>query len=454
MLRSSTLALCVLAASASCQDSEPSDSVRDAAVRALEWIARQATPVDGAPDAVLFPGTAEIPKSRSPEIYGGNAGILIFLENAAVVLEDERAKKLADALAKGLIAKRKGVDGAWASSRKTQGGAALYVGDAGVGHAFLVRARLRGDGEALKVAIAAGENLLRRAKRDGDALYWDDQTEIIFGGAGTTLFLLELAKETKDAKFADAAKASCRRLMQKSETRPGPEGGLGLRKWRWAMVGNVAYTGFSHGHAGTAYALARVGVELGDAPCLLAAREGAEHLKSISYRDGDSLYWPAVDGKKTSMGGWCHGPPGTARLFLYLYKKSGDASALEVVKSSAKWVMAQAGPPGVESTAKPFPPSFCCGVAGVIDFFCDLHRATGDAEYAAFARRAAAYLIAAAVADGDGVKWANGANSYGADTAQHNVDLMLGASGEAFALLRVLTLDRKDDPIVSLPDRL
>jgi hypothetical protein len=99
------------------------------------------------------------------------------------------------------------------------------------------------------------------------------------------------------------------------------------------------------------------------------------------------------------------------------------------------------------------PPSFCCGVAGALDFFCDLYRVTGKQEYADFAARAGDYLVRVAKPDGDGVKWLNGASSHENSAQQHGVELMLGASGDAFALLRLATLRQDPDPVRALPDR-
>ncbi len=171
-------------------------------------------------------------------------------------------------------------------------------------------------------------------------------------------------------------------------------------------------------------------------------------------RQGDTLAWPAVASTKTTLGGWCHGPPGTARLFLLLHAQTGEPRYLDVALASARWVMAQAPADAKDGGAmQSFPPAFCCGVAGVLDFFCDLHRATGKQEYADFARRAGDYLVRTAEADGAGAKWKRGTTTHDARSEQHGVDLMLGASGEALALLRLATLDQKVDPVRHLPDR-
>ncbi|MFO0981343.1 MAG: lanthionine synthetase LanC family protein [Planctomycetota bacterium] len=117
--------------------------------------------------------------------------------------------------------------------------------------------------------------------------------------------------------------------------------------------------------------------------------------------------------------------------------------------------MAQAPPESTDGAAPPpkFPPAFCCGVGGVVDFFCDLYRATGKQEFADFAHRAGDYLIQTAIPDGNGVKWARGTTERGSGNTEHGVDLMLGAAGDGLALLRLATLDRKEDPIRHLPDR-
>jgi lantibiotic modifying enzyme len=384
--------------------------------------------------------------------------VLLFLENAAAVLDDARARALADATARGLLAARRNDDEGrvtWVRKGMTEGAAALYVGDAGVGHAFLVRARLRNDAAALATAVAAGDSLLARAWKGGDELHWDRQVEIIYGAAGTALFLLELGAETGERRFVDAALGAARWMIQESKTTPSKaDPKKTLRSWRWALAGNRHMPNFSHGTAGVAYALARVAAATGDDACASAARAGAEWLLEHEIRDGDLVRWPVTEGATQSMGGWCHGPPGTARLFLLLHAQTGEQRYLDTALASARWVMAQAGPADAKpETAPEFPPSLCCGVAGVIDFFCDLHRATGRAESAAFAARAADYLIHVGERDGDGIKWRNGASAHGGAPARHGIDLMLGASGEALALLRVMTLGQKDDPVRHLPDR-
>lgn len=454
----------LLAASALAQDAEnPAPRVRSTIERAITWLAAQQKPVAGDARAILFAAKGEAP--RQPQVYGGSAGTLIFLENAAAVLDSDEARALADACAAGLLATKRSQDDeplAW-MHESALGTAALYVGDAGIGHAFLVRARLRGDRDALATATAVGDALLERGKREGDRLSWDEQVEVIYGGAGTALFLLELGQETKEARFVDAARAVGRWLIDRAEVIEPKEGeakegeGQRLLSWRWQMAGNTEFLNFSHGTAGVAYALARIGAEADEAECARAAQDGAAFLLEQMRREGDTAVWPVVRDTDPTMGGWCHGPPGTARLFLYLHGVTGEKRYLDVALASARWVMAQAPAEAdaadAAAAAGEFPPSFCCGVAGVLDFFCDLHRVTRAPEHAAFARRAGAFLIDVARPDGEGVKWARGRSAHPGSKGLCSTDLMLGAAGEGMALLRLLTIAQDPDPVCHLPDR-
>jgi lantibiotic modifying enzyme len=458
MKRTSALGLLVLVSFAAAQESKPADPLRATVIGAIEWIGRQALPVTGAEGAVMFRANEESTGKPQAAIYGGTAGVLIFLENAAAILGDESAKKLADATAKGLLASRAqdklgGVT--WGTPGSQNPAAGLYVGDAGIGQAFLVRGRLRNDAEAKAVAVSVGEGLIARAKKEGDTMHWAEEPDIIFGAAGTSLFLLDLAAETGDKKFVDAALAAGRWLVGKAETeRLGPESKGRRLLWKCRMVGNIHMPNFSHGTAGVSYALARIAAVTKDAACAEAAKDGAEWLLAHAIRDGDECRWSVTERSKACLGGWCHGPPGTARLFLLLHAQTGDARYLDAALASARWLMtyAKAAESRAGGAAK-IPPSFCCGVAGALDFLCDLYRVTGKQEFLDFAVRAGDYLVSAAKKDGAGVKWLNGASSHENSAQEHGIDLMLGASGDALALLRLLTLRQNPDPIRYLPDR-
>ena len=74
-----------------------------AAREAARWVARQARPASGK-GAATFPEYAESPDEvpTSP-LYAGSAGVLVFLENAAALLDDDALRALADRTAAGLL---------------------------------------------------------------------------------------------------------------------------------------------------------------------------------------------------------------------------------------------------------------------------------------------------------------------------------------------------------------
>ncbi|MBL8754574.1 MAG: hypothetical protein JNK15_14820 [Planctomycetes bacterium] len=453
----------LLLTTAFAQDAPSVDALRATVRGAVEWIARQAEPVPGVEGAVLVRASEEPDAPQPSAVYSGAAGVLLFLENAAAVLDDTDARTLADRLAKGLRTSRRQSGDSPPSWNPASGnaGAGLYTGDAGIGHAFLVRHRFRRDAESLATAVEIGDALLARATRSERGLGWGNQPDLIIGNAGTALFLLELGEASGHARFVDGARQAGHELVAMAVMTPSKAApDRTLPHWKY-MAGRRAMEmpNFSHGTAGVAYALLRIGVATGDEALVASGRAGAETMLELAVVDGDTCKWPAVPGQKAFLGGWCHGPAGTARLFLLLHAMTKEERYLTVAKQGANFLVGYAKAAeqvGTDGKRPYVPPSYCCGVAGVLEFFCDLHRVTGDAAHAAFARKAGQYLLDVAIADGDGRKWKNGASAPGpgkADTDGHDAGLMLGAAGEALALLQLSLLDQKEMPLQRLPDR-
>src|SRR5262249_19592722 len=191
----------------------------------------------------------------------------------------------------------------------------------------------------IQAAADVGDSIVARGIAKDDQLSWDQQVEVIFGASGTILFLLDLSEETKDESYLNAALAAGRRLGAKADAEPRQRAAKQrLLHWRWQLAGNSPYVNFSHGTAGVAYALARVGAAASDESCARASRDAAAWLMEQGTETGDQFSFPVIAGEKTTMGGWCHGPPGTARLFLLLNAQTGDARYLDVALASARWV--------------------------------------------------------------------------------------------------------------------
>lgn len=389
--------------------------------------------------ALLFPEYAEAPEKTPSSLYAGGAGVLLFLENAAALLGDRKLRQLADQCAKGLV------------EAEREEGEGLYTGEAGVGFALLARAKLAEDPGALRAARRIADALLARMQGEEESARWSDSYDIISGAAGTLLFLLEFGEHSGEARYLEAARRAGRWLAEEGEA-----AGEGLRTWPPRKGGARHYPNFSHGTAGIAYALARVAEATGDTACLEAALAGAEWLLANAKEDAGGLCWfhYAPGAESSFREGWCHGPAGTGRLFLYLASWTGEERYLEAARRSGDWILAKWPDPGAEgSRTRFYSPSLCCGAAGVLDHFVDLYRATGEARYRDYARSVGACLLRLSKTERDARKWTNYDRPDEKGLVYHGLSLMLGASGAGLAFLRLAALEADVDPVLTLPDR-
>lgn len=461
------LALLLLAGSAPAGGPGREPDALSAAREAARWVVRQGierTLPDGAA-ALSFPEYAESPgEVPAAPLYAGSAGVLLFLENAAAALDDPDLRKAADATARGLLhpppaAPTAGGEGAAAAPAPAPASAALYTGEAGTAWALLLRHRLRGDAAALAGARRIADGLIARMVPEGDGASFDGSNDIIAGAAGTILLLLEAAETTGDDRYAAAAARAGRTLARRGiEDRAGPPGKGRLLRWTAAEGQATHYPNFSHGTAGVAYALARTGAATGDGTCREAALAGARWLLAHGKSKDGTLAWchSLPGGANSFQEGWCHGPAGTGRLFLLLSAVTGEKRWLAPARAAGAWIRAERPEKGMGEggSTRFYSPSLCCGAAGVLDFFLDLHRATGDPRDLAYARAVGRCLIRLSKADGDGRKWTNYDRPDGKGITYHGVSLMLGTSGEGMALLRLAAAEgRVTLPFPFLPDR-
>ncbi len=95
---------------------------------------------------------------------------------------------------------------------------------------------------------------------------------------------------------------------------------------------------FSHGTAGVAYFLVELHRATGEATFLDAALEGAAYLRSETTDDG-LLFHHEPEGEDLFYLSWCHGPPGTARLYYRLWQVTHDEAWMEEIHKAARGVM-------------------------------------------------------------------------------------------------------------------
>ncbi len=419
----------------------PAPDYLDAAVRAARWIhtARVETP-----EGLLWLTGPERPEGldTAPNLYSGSAGVVLFLLELARAAGDKAHREEAAAGADALIAS---LPGEIRIDRAENG---LYTGVAGIGFTLFRVYQETGDDAYRKGALRCRDLIHAAAKPAGSGIQWGEVTDIIAGSAGTGLYLLYMAGNTDDPASRELAAKAGLRLAELGI----PEGGG--KKWRMDPELKRLMPNFSHGTAGVAYFLAALHRETGRQELLDAALAGARYLQSVASATGDSclIFHNEPDGKDLYYLGWCHGPVGTARLFVQLHRIDPKAGWLGWAHRGAKGILASGIPekqtPGFWNNL-----GQCCGSAGVAEFFLDLGKLTGDGAYPAFARRVARDLLDRATATpGGGLKWTHAEHRVRPDYTYAQTGYMQGAAGIGMLLLRLDAEEKGREWRFRLPD--
>lgn len=413
----------------------------DAAERAARWIhgARVETP-----RGLIWLSGPDRPEGMdsSNDLYSGGAGVVLFLLELARVLRDPARRQEAARGADYLLASLP------ATLHVDEGESGLYTGVAGVGFALLRAYQQLGD-EAYREGARRCRDLIHAsAKPAGAGVQWGEVTDVISGAAGTGLYLLHLARDQGDEASRDLAVRAGKRLVELGVA----EGG-GL-KWRMDPTFERLMPNFSHGTAGVAYFLATLHRDTRVPELLAAARAGARYLQSIAVQDGGFclIRHHEPEDEKLYYLGWCHGPVGTARLWIRLHEIEPEGGWLDWAKRGATAILASGIPEGRT-------PGFwnnlgqCCGSAGVAAFFLDLAALTGEESYRVFARRMAADLLARATPDGrDGLRWVHAEHRVKPDYTYAQTGYMQGAAGIGVLLLQMAAEESGEPWTLRLPD--
>jgi len=422
--------------------------------------AREAERLDEAVDAIAVWLEAEPaappPPTAKPgdDLYSGSSGAALFFAERAARSGDAADRAIALRRADALLA-------ALPTRADDVADFGLYTGIAGVGAVLSDAARLLAEprfaaGAARCVALLDGG-----AQVTGHGLEWSATTDVIGGGAGIGLFLLQQHERTGDAVALDLATRAGRRLVELAVREP-----VG-RSWRMDPAFPRVMPNFAHGTAGVAFFLARLHDATGDAAFLDAARDGADHLLSLADRrdGGCRIHHHTPDGTNLWYLGWCHGPVGTSRLFALLARRTGDAHYADALAGMRR-TMASSSLPAAQ-------PGFwnnvgqCCGSAGVIEWLLAITADAEGARDASDARDAAALALARHLADDllmrgvridGGLSFPQAEHRTRPNEVAAQAGYMQGAAGIGLALMhlaareRGATRDHESRVAAELPD--
>jgi lantibiotic modifying enzyme len=325
--------------------------------------------------------------------------------------------------------------------------AGLYTGMSGKLFCLTECFRASGRTEYGEGARRTLERLHNASHEVGSGVAWSPVTDIISGSAGIGLTLIYADHLGSQGHSTDLAVLAGRRLLELAQ----PEAG-GLK---WSMAPDYArlMPNFSHGTAGVAYFLASLYEVSGDRVFLDAAVAGARYLQAVARTDGDSfsVFHNEPDGLDLYYLGWCHGPPGTARLFYRLSKLTGDEDWMSWVYRAARAITLSGIPeqqtPGFWNNV-----SRCCGHVGIGEFMLSLYRVTEDDTYRDFAGRVTADLLRRASEDVSGVSWVQAEHRSMPEFLVAQTGYMQGGAGIGTYLLHLDALEQGTDPAIVLPD--
>ena len=404
---------------------------RRASLAVGDWLDACAIPKKG--EQVVWPADPERPQRTPANLYHGTAGVVLFLLEAHAATGDRHYLRQARSGANSLLA-----------ALSTEKDFGLYTGVAGIGFVLHEVFKATGDEVYLRGAKKAVSLLDHGARKVGAGIQWNDTTDIIRGSAGIGLFLLQASREMKSDRALQLAEAAGRRLLELGR----PAGGG--RKWAMRSRYPRLMPNFSHGTAGVCYFLAGLYQVTGEKEFLEGARDGARYLQSVSGKGG-LVFHHEPGGEQLFYLGWCHGPPGTARLFYRLYRITGEKAWLRWVEDAAHGVMSS-GIPEVRTPGFWDNVGMCCGSAGVADFFLDLHRVTGRPEYLAFSRRVTKDLLGRATPRDKGICWIQAEHRVRPDLQQAQTGWAQGAAGIGLWLLKLDAFEAGRRHQVRMPD--
>jgi lantibiotic modifying enzyme len=405
----------------------------EGAIQAARWLDSVAVRT---PRGTAWPMDPREAKTIRIDLYSGSPGVVLFFLEAYASTGNHSYLDTARSGAEYLVSSM--------AQEKVMG---LYEGIGGIGFTLLETYKATSDKKFLQAARRCLDWIRERAIKRGAGIEWSDTTDIISGSAGTGLFLLYAARELNDSAFRDLASAAGRRLLELGQQE---NGGL---KWTMSPTSPSLMPNFSHGTSGIAYFLATLYQDTKDPSFLKGALAGAKYLQSIAETEGETclVFHDEPGGRHLFYLGWCHGPPGTGRLFFRLHQVTGDDVWMDWLNRSARSLL-QSGIPEKQTPGFWNNVGQCCGSAGVAEFALSVFGVTRKTEYLEFARNMTADLLARSTHDETGTRWVQAEHRVRPELLLAQTGLMQGSAGIGLWLLHMDNFEHGKKSRIILPD--
>ncbi len=419
-----------------------------AALETADWLDGVASERDG---LRWWPDWVEQSDRVNPSLGSGVGGPIMFYLALANATGDDRYRETAVAGGRYLLDTLPAV---LADAAEARSPGSLYGGLPSVALTLNAVFRATGDSAFHRAAIGTVERLHQLVRVVDDGVEWAPYNDVLFGSAGTGLFLVHAGREWGHRPSLDMARRIGETLLARAEP-----AGVGLT-WRLRQDRDIYLPNFSHGPAGVGFFLATLSQALDEPRYLEAAIAAGEYLTSIARTDdgGFILPYSVPNGEFNASWdvGWAHGPAGSARLFYALWRITGHDRWGDVVTRSVV-ALRNSGLPGkptAEFETERFRIDQRFGQAGVAMFLLDLYQATGDNEYQTFGREVVDSILAQSTIDSAGRRWT--IPQYGFMPAEGEpatfTGYFYGAAGFGLALLRLDAASQGSRWEPALPD--
>ena len=340
------------------------------------------------------------------DLYGGQSGLGVFFSAMTWVTADPLFREVAlGALSPVLASLRECPE---AVVRETGIGGATGCGS--IIYALVTCARLLREPDLLRAAQRAAATLTR------ERVEADRELDVVAGAAGAALGLLSLHEAMGGEETLVRALWCGERLLERR-----CQTSAGFRAW--TSHSEQPLTGFSHGAAGIAFALARLSEASGRSDFLEAARE------AVAYEDAlfsvEEANWPDLRPHPPASGGvlssWCHGASGIGLARL---------GGLDVLDTPRVRADIEAAMRTTRAVGRGSVDQLCCGALGRVEA---LHVGGGllsrpDLDEAA--RELAASVLASRLRSGFRL-------APGVDSVDYAPGFFQGLSGIGYQLLRL-----------------
>lgn len=288
-----------------------------------------------------------------------------------------------------------------------------------------------------------------------DGMHWsDDFNDLIYGDAGTALFLAYVANRTGNGKALGMSRNGARYLLQ--QEKQAQNGSF----WVFRRSKPFNLPNFSHGTAGVSYVLATIGSVANEPELLAGAARGFRYIQSIAEVENGMLRIPYGWGSESWDGlyefGWAHGLAGTAALFQRLQLAGIETAAATEFEELARYTLMNIGLPGTADAPFAEPSTELdrrFGRAGVLVKFAEWSRCEPEKhEIAALRDALFMHLKQAAVRDDQGTRWEVDAPAFMGGGRAAYTGMFHGAAGIGLALLQLHASMLQRDAYIRLPD--